>query len=165
MPAEQGRFYAIIVGMPQCNTEQLMPTEQELLALFNSRNQSETGAGRPRKTAENAVDKDLYSQCQSAIEEVVLPYLAGVQRKFGPGRFWYGLYRDAGDGRPSGVSFRVGSGRPTHVSTSNGVITILRGDILDRSANPADQMPEISGPADLNAENVSRLIEIAILNP
>ena len=139
-----------------------MPTEQELLTLYNSRIPSETVARKPTRTV---AAKDLYRECQMAIETVVLPYLAGVQRKFGPAKFWYGLHRDAWDGRPSGVSFRVGNGRPTHVSTSDGVITVLRGDLLDRSANPSDQMPQISGPSDLSAETMSRLIEIAILNP
>ncbi|MDQ0392798.1 hypothetical protein [Labrys monachus] len=142
-----------------------MPTEQELLDLFNSRSQDETAVRKPAKTPENAAAKDRYDQCQTAIETVVLPYLAGVQKKFGPAKFWYGLHRDHGDGRPSGVSFRVGEGRPTHVSTADGTITVIRGDILDRSANPAGQMPEMSAPGELTAENIARLIEIAILNP
>jgi hypothetical protein len=142
-----------------------MPSEQDLLDLFNSRNPTDTAAKKSTKTPENAAAKDLYRQCQSAIEMVVLPYLAGVQKKFGAAKFWYGLHRDSGDGRPSGVSFRVGGGRPTHVSTGDGTITVIRGDILDQSANPSDQMPTISRPEDLTAENISRLIEIAILNP
>jgi len=64
--------------------------------------------------------------CKRALESNVLPFLAELKQHLGDGQFTFAPQIDMQDHKPVGVSFRIGDGGATTISTALGNIVVTR---------------------------------------
>lgn len=105
--------------------------------------------------------------CKNALEREVIPFLAELKQHLGDEQFSFAPQVELHDHRPVGVSFTVGSGRPTSISTAFGNIVVTRiGDSGTSKGVPfvfaPDADPFISNSGDLTRDKIARLIEMVI---
>jgi hypothetical protein len=105
--------------------------------------------------------------CRRAMEREVIPFLQELQHHLGEEQFSFATQVELNDHRPVGVSFTVGSGSPTTVTTAFGNIVVTRvGDSGTRKGVPfvyaPDAEPYISNSGDLTKAKMARLIEMVI---
>jgi hypothetical protein len=143
---------------------------QELADKFNA------------KIAVAAVEKDRQSEiaadnvgkrtadvehCKRAMEQNVLPFLEELKHHFGEQQFSFAPQIELKDHRPVGVSFKIGDGPPTTITTAFGNIVVTRiGDSGTSKGVPfvyaPDVEPYISNSGDLTRDKIAKLVEMVI---
>jgi hypothetical protein len=143
---------------------------QELADKFNA------------KIAVAAVEKDRQSEiaadnvgkrtadvehCKRAMEQNVLPFLEELKHHFGEQQFSFAPQIELKDHRPVGVSFKIGDGPPTTITTAFGNIVVTRiGDSGTSKGVPfvyaPDVEPHISNSGDLTRDKIAKLVEMVI---
>jgi hypothetical protein len=107
--------------------------------------------------------------CKRAMELHVLPFLAELKQHLGDGQFTFAPQIDMQDHKPVGVSFKIGDGGTTNISTALGNIVVTRtGDGGTKKGvayiYPPDAEPYISNSGDLTRDKIAKLIEMVIDN-
>ena len=107
--------------------------------------------------------------CKRALEREVIPFLEELKGQLGEDQFSYASQIEVNDHRPVGVSFTVGNGGPTSISTTFGNIIVTRvGDSGTQKGVPfvyaPDVAPYISNSGDLTRDKIARLVEMVIDN-
>jgi hypothetical protein len=107
--------------------------------------------------------------CKRAMESNVLPFLAELKQHLGEGQFTFAPQIDIQDHKPVGVSFKIGDGGTTSISTALGNIIVTRaGDGGTRRGlayvYPPDAEPYISNSGDLTRDKIAKLVEMVIDN-
>jgi len=105
--------------------------------------------------------------CKRALEREVMPFLAELKRHLGEAQFSFASQIELNDHRPVGVSFTIGNGAPTSITTAFGNIVVTRmGDSGTAKGIPyvyaPDLEPYISNSGDLTREKLAKLIEIVM---
>jgi hypothetical protein len=105
--------------------------------------------------------------CRRAMEREVIPFLEEMKQHLGEEQFSFATQIEMNDHRPVGVSFRVGSGAPTSITTAFGNIIVTRvGDSGTQKDVPfvyaPDAEPYISNSGDLTRDKMAKLIEMVI---
>jgi hypothetical protein len=107
--------------------------------------------------------------CKRAMTEVVIPFLSELKDHFPQDQFSFSPQIDLQDHRFVGVSFRVGDGPVTTISTAFGNVVVTHSGA---SGSPKginfvyspDSEPFISNSGDLTREKIARLVEMVIDN-
>jgi hypothetical protein len=112
---------------------------------------------------------DDMEHCKRAMESNVLPFLAELKQHLGDDEFSFSPQIDIKDHKPVGVSFKIGDGGTTSVSTALGNIVVTRtgdGGTTKGVAYvyPPDAEPYISNSGDLTREKIAKLVEMVIDN-
>ena len=107
--------------------------------------------------------------CKRAMESNVLPFLAELKQHLGDGQFTFAPQIDIQDHKPVGVSFKIGDGGTTSISTALGNIIVTRaGDGGTKKGlayvYPPDAEPYISNSGDLTRDKIAKLDEMVIDN-
>jgi len=107
--------------------------------------------------------------CKRAMETNVLPFLAELKQHLGEGQFTFAPQIDMQDHKPVGVSFKIGDGGTTSISTALGNIVVTRaGDGGTKKGvayvYPPDAEPYISNSGDLTRDKIAKLVEMVIDN-
>jgi argininosuccinate synthase len=107
------------------------------------------------------------NRCRRAMETEVVPFLEEVKHHFGEDQFSFATQIERNDHRPVGVSFSVGNGSPTSITTAFGNIVVTRvGDSGTKKGVPfvyaPDAEPYISNSGDLTRDKIAELIEMVI---
>lgn len=110
---------------------------------------------------------DDADHCRNAMEREVLPFLSELQHHLGEEQFSFASQIELHDHRPVGVTFTIGNGSPTSISTAVGNILVTRvGDSGTAKGIPyvfaPDAEPYISNSGDLTREKIAKLIEMVI---
>jgi hypothetical protein len=105
--------------------------------------------------------------CKQAMEREVIPFLEELKHHLGEDQFSFAPQIGLNDHRPVGVSFTVGNGAPTSISTAFGNIVVTRiGDSGTKKGSPfvyaPDVEPFISNSGDLTRDKMAKLIEMVI---
>ena len=107
--------------------------------------------------------------CKHAMECNVLPFLAELKQHLGDSQFVFAPQIDMRDHKPVGVSFRIGDGGTTTITTALGNIVLTRaGDGGTKKGlayvYPPDAEPYISNSGDLTRDKIAKLVEMVIDN-
>lgn len=107
--------------------------------------------------------------CKCAMEDNILPFLAELKHHLGDGQFTFAPQIDMQDHRPVGISFKIGDGGTTTISTALGNIVVTRaGDGGTKKGvayvYPPDAEPYISNSGDLTREKIAKLVEMVMDN-
>jgi hypothetical protein len=105
--------------------------------------------------------------CRCAMEREVIPFLEELKHHLGSEQFSFATQIELNDHRPVGVSFTVGAGSPTTITTAFGNIVVTRvGDSGTQKGVPfvyaPDAEPYISNSGDLTRDKMAKLIEMVI---
>jgi hypothetical protein len=111
---------------------------------------------------------DDVQHCKNAMATNVIPFLQELQHHLGDEQFSYALQVDL-DHMPVGVSFRVGDGAATTISSAFGNIIVTRTGASGSSKGVSfvyspDEEPYISNSGDLTRDKIAKLVEMAIDN-
>src|SRR6195952_919268 len=105
--------------------------------------------------------------CRRAMESEVIPFLEELKHHLGNEQFSFATQIERNDHRPVGVSFIVGNGAATSITTAFGNIVVTRvGDSGTKKGVPfvyaPDAEPYISNSGDLTRDKIAKLIEMVI---
>ncbi len=105
--------------------------------------------------------------CKNALEREVIPFLEELKQHLGEDQFSFAPQIELSDHRPIGVSFTIGNGGPTNITTALGNIIVTRvGDSGTLKGVPyvfdPDVEPYISNSGDLTREKLAKLVEMVI---
>jgi hypothetical protein len=105
--------------------------------------------------------------CKKALEQHVIPFLEELKHQLGEHQFSFAPQIEMHDHRPVGVSFRIGDGAPTSITTAFGNIVVTRiGDSGTSKGVPfvyaPDVEPYISNSGDLTRDKIAKLVEMVI---
>ncbi len=105
--------------------------------------------------------------CKAAMEREVIPFLTELRQHLGNDQFSFVTQIELNDHRPCGVSFTIGNGAPTSITTAFGNIIVTRiGDSGTAKGIPyvyaPDVEPYISNSGDLTREKIAKLVEMVI---
>jgi hypothetical protein len=105
--------------------------------------------------------------CKCAMEREVIPFLSELKQHLGEQQFSFAPQIELNDHRPVGVSFTIGNGAPTSITTAFGNIIITRiGDSGTAKGTPyvyaPDVEPYISNSGDLTRDKIAKLVEMVI---
>jgi len=105
--------------------------------------------------------------CKRAITEVVIPFLSELKAHFPQGQFSFHPQIDLSDHKFVGVSFRVGDGPVTTISTTFGNVMVSHSGASGSSRGvdlvySPETDPFISDSGDLTREKISKLVEMII---
>jgi hypothetical protein len=105
--------------------------------------------------------------CKNAMEQNVLPFMEELKQHMGENQFSFAPQIELQDHRPVGVSFRIGDGAPTTITTAFGNIVVARIGDSGTSKGVAyvyapDVEPYISNSGDLTREKIAKLVEMVI---
>lgn len=105
--------------------------------------------------------------CRQAMEREVLPFLEECKHHFGPDQFSFSVQIERNDHRPIGVSFAVGNGALTSITTTFGNIVVTRAGDSGTTKGTAfvyacDEEPYISNSGDLTRDKIAKLVEMVI---
>jgi hypothetical protein len=105
--------------------------------------------------------------CKRAMEREVIPFMAELKQHMGEHQFSFAPQIELTDHRPVGVSFTIGNGGPTSISTAFGNIVVTRvGDSGTSKGVPfvfaPDAEPYISNSGDLTRDKMAKLVEMVI---
>jgi len=97
----------------------------------------------------------------------VLPFLAELKSHLPDGQFSFAPQVDAQDRAIVGVSFRIGDGSLTTISTAFGNVIVTHAGASGSSKGvnfvyPSDAEPYISNSGDLTREKIAKLVEMMI---
>lgn len=106
--------------------------------------------------------------CKRAMEQHVIPFLTELKYHLPEDQFSFAPQVDL-DHKPVGVSFKIGDGAPTTISTAFGNIVVTRAGASGSSKGvayvyPPDAEPYISNSGDLTREKIAKLVEMVIDN-
>jgi hypothetical protein len=145
-------------------------TAEELANKFKERIAAAVAEkGRQEGIAADSVDTRTadIEHCKNAMEREVIPFLTELRHHLGADQFSFAPQVEMHDHRPVGVSFTIGNGGPTSISTAFGNIVVTRiGDSGTSKGVPfvfaphAD--PFISNSGDLTKDKMARLVEMII---
>jgi len=112
---------------------------------------------------------DDMEHCKRAIERNILPFLEELKHHLGDGQFTFAPQIDMHDHKPVGVSFKIGDGGTTSISTALGNIVVTRSGDGGTTKGvayvyPPDAEPFISNSGDLTRDKIAKLIEMVIDN-
>ena len=107
--------------------------------------------------------------CKRAMEQHVLPFLSELKQHLGEEQFSFAPQIDIHDHKPVGVSFKIGDGSATSISTAFGNIVVTRFGDSGSSRGvpfvyPPVAEPYISNSGDLTRDKIAKLVEMAIDN-
>lgn len=143
---------------------------QELAAKFTAKIEV-AATERDRQTsiaADNAVKRMAdVEHCKTAMEQHVIPFLEELKHHLGEHQFSFAPQIEMNDHRPVGVSFKIGDGAPTSITTAFGNIVVTRiGDSGTSKGIPfvyaPDVEPYISNSGDLTRNKIAKLVEMVI---
>jgi hypothetical protein len=143
---------------------------QELAAKFTAKI-AVAAAEKDRQTgiaADNVGKRTAdVEHCKRAMEQHVLPFLTELKDHLGEHQFSFAPQIELNDHRPVGVSFKIGDGAPTTITTAFGNIVVTRiGDSGTCKGIPfvyaPDVEPFISNSGDLTRDKIARLVEMVI---
>jgi hypothetical protein len=105
--------------------------------------------------------------CKRAITELVIPFLSELKAHFPQGQFSFSPQIDLSDHKFVGVSFRVGDGPITTISTTFGNVMVSHTGASGSSRGvnlvySPETEPFISNSGDLTREKISKLVEMII---
>ena len=105
--------------------------------------------------------------CRRAMMEVVLPFLSELKAHFPQDQFSFHPQIDLSDRRFVGVSFRVGDGPVTTISTTFGNVLVSHTGASGSSKGvnlvySQEAEPFLSNSGDLTREKISKLVEMII---
>jgi hypothetical protein len=105
--------------------------------------------------------------CKNAMEREVIPFLEELKHYLGDEQFSFAPQIEVNDHRPIGVSFTIGNGGPTNITTAFGNIIVTRiGDSGTLKGVPyvfdPDVEPYIANSGDLTREKMAKLVEMVI---
>src|SRR5882724_10248754 len=105
--------------------------------------------------------------CKRAMMEVVLPFLSELKAHFPQDQFSFHPQIDLSDHKFVGVSFRVGDGPVTNISTTGGNVMVSHTGASGSSrgvnlAYSPETEPFVSNSGDLTREKISKLVEMII---
>jgi hypothetical protein len=105
--------------------------------------------------------------CKNALEREVIPFLSELKQHLGDDQFSFAPQIELNDHRPVGVSFTIGNGAPTSITTAFGNIIVTHiGDSGTAKGTPyvyaPDVEPYISNSGDLTREKIAKLLEMVI---
>ena len=105
--------------------------------------------------------------CKNALEREVIPFLTELKQHLGKDQFSFAPQIELNDHRPVGVSFTIGNGAATSITTAFGNIVVTRiGDSGTAKGTPyvyaPDVEPYISNSGDLTREKIAKLLEMVI---
>ena len=105
--------------------------------------------------------------CRRAMESEVIPFLEDMKHYLGEEQFSFATQIERNDHRPVGVTFIVGNGAATSITTAFGNIVVTRvGDSGTKKGVPfvyaPDAEPYISNSGDLTRDKIAKLIEMVI---
>jgi hypothetical protein len=109
------------------------------------------------------------AHCKRAMTEDVVPFLVEVQGHFPENQFTIVQQIDHEDGKVVGVSFQVGDGPPTTITTFFGTVIVAHAGASGSSKGinfvygPNDE-PYISNSGDLTREKIAKLVGMVIDN-
>ena len=118
---------------------------------------------------DNAKRFEEAEDCKRAMTEVVIPFLAELKAHFPEHQFSFHPQIDLSDHKFVGVSFKVGNGPVTSISTTFGRVIVSHsgasGSYKGVDIVYSDEAePFISNSGDLTREKISKLIEMIIDN-
>ena len=107
--------------------------------------------------------------CKHAMESNVLPFLEELKQHLGDDQFTFAPQIDIQDHKPVGVSFKIGDGGTTSISTALGNIVVTRAGDGGTTKGvpyvyPPDAEPYISNSGDLTRDKIAKLVEMVIDN-
>ena len=105
--------------------------------------------------------------CKHAMEREVIPFLNELKQHIGEDQFSFAPQIELNDHRPVGISFTIGNGAPTSITTAFGNIVVTRfGDSGTSKGVPfvfaPDAEPYISNSGDLTRDKMAKLVEMVI---
>lgn len=105
--------------------------------------------------------------CKRAMTNLVVPFLAEVKSHLPQDQFSFSPQIDLQDHKCVGVSFKLGDGPATTISTAFGNVIVTRSGDSGTSKGvsyvyPADAEPYISNSGDLTREKTAKLVEMAM---
>jgi len=109
---------------------------------------------------------DDVEHCKRAMETQVIPFFKDLQHHFGNEQFSFSMQVDI-DQKPVGLSFRIGDGGTTSISTAFGNIVVTQTGASGSSKGlsyvyPPDVEPYISNSGDLTREKMAKLVDMII---
>lgn len=145
---------------------------QELAARFSAKVAAAmVERDKQKDIAADDVEKrtDDFGHCKRALADHVIPFLEELKQHMPKEQFSFAPQIDMSDHMPVGVSFRIGDGSPTCISTASGNIIVTRVGTSGSSKGtpfvyPPDAEPYISNSGDLTREKIAKLVEMAIDN-
>jgi hypothetical protein len=147
----------------QMNAEELAHKfrNKTAAALVEKQRQSGIAADNIEKRAADV------EHCKLAMEREVIPFLSELKHHLGEAQFSFASQIEMNDHRPVGVSFTIGNGAPTSITTAFGNIIVTRiGASGTAKGVPyvyaPDVEPYISNSGDLTHEKIAKLIEMMI---
>lgn len=144
------------------NAEQLAQKFRDKIAAAVAEKEKQTGIA-----AENFDKKTADAEhCKGAMEREVIPFLSELKHHLGE-QFSFAAQIELTDHRPVGVSFTIGNGAPTSITTVFGNIIVTRiGDSGTAKGIPyvyaPDIEPYISNSGDLTRDKIAKLVEMVI---
>jgi hypothetical protein len=105
--------------------------------------------------------------CKRAMTENVIPFLTELKHHLPPGQFSFAPQMDLQDHRFVGVSFKLGDGPPTTISTAFGNVVVTRSGDSGTSKGISyvyapDAEPYISNSGDLTRDKIAKLVDTAM---
>jgi len=105
--------------------------------------------------------------CKRAMTEVVIPFMSELKAHFPQDQFSFAPQIDVSDHKFVGVSFRVGDGPITAISTTFGNVLVSHTGASGSSKGvhivySQEAEPFISNSGDLTREKISKLVEMII---
>jgi hypothetical protein len=145
------------------NAEELAHKFRSKIAAAHLEKQRQSGIAA-NNTDKRAADVEY---CKLAMEREVIPFLSELKHHLGDAQFSFAPQIEMHDHRPVGVSFTIGNGAPTSITTAFGNIVVTRvGDSGTANGIPyvyaPDVEPYISNSGDLTREKIAKLVEMVI---
>lgn len=143
---------------------------QELAAKFSAR----VAAARAEKGRQIAVSNDNRDKrlddvehCKRALTDDVIPFLSELKSHLPAEQFSFAPQIDLQDHKVVGVSFRIGDGPMTTISTAFGNVVVTHAGASGSAKGvsyvyPPDAEPYISNSGDLTRDKIAKLVEMAI---
>jgi len=112
---------------------------------------------------------DDAAHCKRQLTDNVIPFLSELQSHLSEAQFSFSPQIDLNDHKAVGVSFKIGDGAATTISTAYGNVSVTRTGYSGSTKGvsfvyPPDAEPYISNSGDLTREKIAKLIEMVIDN-
>jgi hypothetical protein len=145
------------------DAEELAHTFRTKVAVAVAEKDKQTGIAA-ENNEKRAADVE---HCKRAMEREMMPFLEELKQHLGEAQFSFAPQIELNDHRPVGVSFTIGNGAPTSITTAFGNIIVTRiGDSGTAKGIPyvyaPDLEPYISNSGDLTREKIAKLVEMVM---
>jgi hypothetical protein len=122
-----------------------------------------------QKTISDGNDKQLQDaeHCKVALKNHIIPFLTELKSHLPGEQFSFAPQIDGRDHQIVGVSFTIGDGPPTSISTAFGNVIVTHAGASGSSKGvsfvyPPDAEPYISNSGDLTRQKIAKLVEMVI---